>query len=113
MLRRSLSHLSLALLAGMLSRAAAQLPAMPSPATSLVVEGCGKSGSGLSAAQSSGLNSRGFTKCVFGAFDVLVAGTAAYPDAYMLTTGNIIAELLDQDKDGAADGAARGGPSVA
>ena len=102
--RQSLPQLSL--LVGMLSGAAAQLPTMPSPATTFAVEDCGASGSGLSAEQSGGLASQGFTKCVFGAFDVLVAGTAAYPDSYMLTTANIIAELLDQDKDGAADGAA-------
>jgi hypothetical protein len=84
--------------------AMAELPAMPSPTTSFTVESCTKNGSGLSATQSGGLSSRGLTKCVFGAFNVLAAGTDLYPDAYLLTTAIVIAELLDQDKDGTADG---------
>ena len=79
------------------------LPAMATPTTNLVVEDCGKAGSGLSAQQQTALSTRGFTKCVFGPFDVLVAGTSDYPDSYMLTAGVIVAEILDQDKDGRAD----------
>ena len=76
---------------------------MAKPTTSFFVERCDKAGSGLSAVQRSGLTSRGFTKCVFGAFNVLLAGTATYPDNYLLTGANIVAGILDQDQDGVAD----------
>jgi hypothetical protein len=81
----------------------ATLPTMPTPTTSFEVEPCSTTGSGLSSEQRNGLDNRGFTKCVFGAFNVLVAGSSDYPDAYLLTAANTIAELLDQDQDGIAD----------
>ena len=81
----------------------ASLPEMPSPSTSLTVEACDKPGSGLSFDQKNALTSRDFTKCCFGAFNVLVTGTSDYPDAYMLTACVTVAELLDQNKDGVAD----------
>ena len=83
--------------------ATAGLPEMPSPSTSLTVEACDKPGSGLSCNQKNALTSRGFTKCCFGAFNVLVTGTSDYPDAYVLTACVTVAELLDQNKDGVAD----------
>jgi hypothetical protein len=82
---------------------AAGLPEMPSPSTSLTVEACDKPGSGLSSHQKNALTSRDFTKCCFGAFNVLVTGTSDYPDAYVLTACVTVAELLDQNKDGVAD----------
>eukprot|EP00947_MAST-08B_sp_MAST-8B-sp1_P002369 g2369.t1 len=93
------------LLAAFASRSfvSATLPAMAKPTTPFVVESCDKAGSGLSATQSAGLTSRGFTKCVFGAFNVLLAGTATYPDNYLLTGANTVAGILDQDQDGVAD----------
>jgi len=79
------------------------LPTMAMPSTSLVVERCDAANSGLSAHQVNALMSRGFTKCCFGAFSVLVAGSNDYPDAYVLTACVTVAELLDQNQDGVAD----------
>ena len=43
-----------------------------------------------------------FTKIVC-PFGVAVAGTASYPDSYLLIMANIIANILDADEDGIAD----------
>ena len=42
-------------------------------------------------------------QCVFGAFNVLVAGTQDYPDEYLVTAGTTVTSILDQNKDGVAD----------
>ena len=78
---------------------------MKPPVTSLLIENCDKADSGLSTRKLDQLNGRGFVKCCFGAFDVLVAGTQNYPDAYLLTACVTIANILDQDEDGVADDA--------
>ena len=80
----------------------AVLPTLPTPNTGLVVEPC-STPDVLSSSQIEILTSRGFTKCCFGAFNVLVTGTSDYPDSYILTAAVTVANILDQDGDGVAD----------
>jgi len=77
------------------------LPPMAVPVTPFAVAPCDTI-DGLRDSQKSALEAAGFTKCVV-ALGVLAAGTADYPDSYLLTTANTVAAILDQDQDGAAD----------
>ena len=45
------------------------------------------------------LTNKGYTKCVL-PFGVLVAGKSNFEDSGILTTAKIVAELIDQDRDG-------------
>ena len=79
------------------------LPSMPTPNSDFAVAPCDSLGT-LSATQKAGLQDRGFVKCVV-PYGVVVTGTAGYPDAYLLTAANAVAEILDADKDGVPDDA--------
>ena len=79
------------------------LPPLDMPASIFDVVDC-SSVSTLSPGQQEKLSSLGYTKCcTAGPASVLVTGTSDYPDSYLITTCNIIAELVDVDLDGSAD----------
>ena len=84
----------------------------------VVIVGAGPAGlsaacSLMQRARRAGLEAAGFAKCTVAAMAAplfgrptrrfLLVGTAAYPDAHLLTAANALAELLDQDRDGVAD----------
>lgn len=88
--------------------------APPTPRSAFRVEACAGLPDGvLSGARRAGLEAAGFAKCTVAAMAAplfgrptrrfLLVGTAAYPDAHLLTAANALAELLDQDRDGVAD----------
>ena len=102
--KRAFCLLALVVAATLVRSCHAILPTLPMPvAGPLIVEACDIAGSGLSQHQVESLTDRGYSKCCFGAFGVLVAGTHDYPDAYVLTACVTVANLLDQDQDGEAD----------
>jgi len=79
------------------------LPQLATPTTPFSVAACDTISS-LSKSQKLALSNAGFTKCsTTGSFNVLVAGTERYPDSYILTTSNVIAQIIDQNHDGLAD----------
>ena len=56
----------------------------------------------ISAAAKAALKSVGFTKCAM-PFGVFIGADKDMPDAYVITAINVVAEMLDPDKDGHAN----------
>jgi len=56
----------------------------------------------ISAEARAALKSAGFTKCAM-PFGVFIGADRNMPDAYVITAINVVAEMLDPDKDGIAD----------